>query len=471
MLEKYKLQANSWLSRLFSMKEKWALVYGRETFSADITTTQRSESMNNSIKRYVSYKYDLLRFFRHFRRLVDDRRYKELIADFKASHTTPALSFPVKILKDASKVYTPAVFKWFQVELCKAHDCTSKLFSDIGSMRVYEVNAHGKNFHHTVKFNSLDSTITCSCKKFEFAGILCSHALKVLSTNDVKTIPRQYILKRWRKDIRDQIPKVSCPNSNDDDDLKGKIARRYRDLARLHIELATITVESDEAYEISLNSVQKTLVDVKTSLRTRQKPPEDISVINNNTHEVVIDEFGEHIVKGIKTKEKIVRKEDSIRPKNALEKLVGKKRSKKDVDISPRHQREPQIDQLNVTPQCVDSIRIPASQNQMNEQIPQYALLNGVQIPHDLPFHPQFNSVAFPPRMQFTSPILCPTMQFTPPYQYQQILGGSNVGASYHQGSMMTYQPPLTSDLNRVPSASTTSTEEHNLLNINQDGS
>ncbi|XP_065877113.1 protein FAR-RED IMPAIRED RESPONSE 1-like [Euphorbia lathyris] len=375
MLEKYKLQANSWLSRLFSMKEKWALVYGRETFSADITTTQRSESMNNSIKRYVSYKYDLLRFFRHFRRLVDDRRYKELIADFKASHTTPALSFPVKILKDASKVYTPAVFKWFQVELCKAHDCTSKLFSDIGSMRVYEVNAHGKNFHHTVKFNSLDSTITCSCKKFEFAGILCSHALKVLSTNDVKTIPRQYILKRWRKDIRDQIPKVSCPNSNDDDDLKGKIARRYRDLARLHIELATIAAESDEAYEIALNSVQKTLVDVKTSLRIRQKPPEDLSVINNNTHEVVIDEFGEHIVKGIKTKEKIVRKEDSIRPKNALEKLVGKKRSKKDVDISPRHQREPQIDQLNVTPQCVDSIRIPASQNQMNEHVPHFSTI------------------------------------------------------------------------------------------------
>ncbi|XP_065876597.1 protein FAR1-RELATED SEQUENCE 5-like [Euphorbia lathyris] len=302
MLEKYKLEDNTWLSRLFDVKEKWALVYGRGTFSADITTTQRSESMNNSIKRYVTYKYDLLRFFRHFQRLVDDRRYKELIADFRASHTIPTLSFPVKILKDAAKVYTPALFKWFEVELCKAHDCTFKLFNDIGTMRIYEVTAHGKCFHHIVTFDLADNTISCSCKKFEFAGILCSHALKVLSTNDVKTIPSQYISKRWRKDIKDQVPKESYPNINDDDDddRKGKIARRYRDFARLHTELTTIAAESDEAYEIASNALHMTLADVKTHLRTCQKPPEDITVINNTTHEVVNDEFGEHIVKGIK---------------------------------------------------------------------------------------------------------------------------------------------------------------------------
>ncbi|PRQ24833.1 putative transcription factor FAR family [Rosa chinensis] len=172
MLEKYNLQENKWLGRLFDLKEKWALVYGRETFCADITTTQRSESMNNSIKKYVSYKYDLLRFFRHFQRLLDDRRYNESVANFKSSQTTPALSFPVKILRNAAKVYTPAVFKWFQVELCKAHDCTLKLFGEIGTMRIYEVTAHGKRFHHTVTFDSVDNNISCTCKKFEFAGIL-----------------------------------------------------------------------------------------------------------------------------------------------------------------------------------------------------------------------------------------------------------------------------------------------------------
>ncbi|XP_050387392.1 protein FAR1-RELATED SEQUENCE 9-like [Argentina anserina] len=298
MLEKYNLQENKWLDRLFELKEKWALVYGRETFCADITTTQRSESMNNCIKRYVSYKYDLLRFFRHLQRLLDDRRYNELVADFKATHTTPALAFPVKILKNAAKVYTPTVFQWFQTELCKAHDYSLKLFSDIGTMSIYEVTAHGKRFHHVVTFDSGDNTISCSCKKFEFAGILCSHALKVLSANNVKTIPSQYISKRWRMDFKDERAKVSSPNANDDDQ-EAKIARRYRELARLHAEIATTTAETDEAYEIAIVALNKTLVDVKASLkeRTNQEAPQFKSQIINSAPEDVVDD---HRVRGIK---------------------------------------------------------------------------------------------------------------------------------------------------------------------------
>ncbi|KAJ1392528.1 FAR1 DNA-binding domain [Sesbania bispinosa] len=41
MLEKYDLQDNSWLKQTFALKEKWALVYGRANFCADMTTIQR----------------------------------------------------------------------------------------------------------------------------------------------------------------------------------------------------------------------------------------------------------------------------------------------------------------------------------------------------------------------------------------------------------------------------------------------
>jgi zinc finger SWIM domain-containing protein 3 len=41
----------------------------------------------------------------------------------------------------------------------------------------------------------LESSVKCSCKKFEFAGILCSHALKVLDINNIKSVPQMYILK------------------------------------------------------------------------------------------------------------------------------------------------------------------------------------------------------------------------------------------------------------------------------------
>ncbi|XP_008373006.1 protein FAR1-RELATED SEQUENCE 5-like [Malus domestica] len=45
-------------------------------------------------------------------------------------------------------------------------------------------------------------TILCSCKKFEFDGILCAHALKLYNDLDLSSIPSNYYLKRWSKDAK-----------------------------------------------------------------------------------------------------------------------------------------------------------------------------------------------------------------------------------------------------------------------------
>ena len=83
----------------------------------------------------------------------------------------------------------------------------------------------------------------------------------------------------------------------------------------------------------------------------------------------------------MKIKERIVRKEDSIRPKNALEKLLGNKRHMKEVDTSSRHHREPELDCSNVTSTCVPPTQVQLhltqemerlthpSQNLLNEQV------------------------------------------------------------------------------------------------------
>ena len=74
---------------------------------------QGSESMNNQIKKYIAYNYDLLLFFHHFQRLVDDRRYEKLKEDFKATQSRPSLAHPVEILKHEASFYTHAKFKLF----------------------------------------------------------------------------------------------------------------------------------------------------------------------------------------------------------------------------------------------------------------------------------------------------------------------------------------------------------------------
>ena len=45
-------------------------------------STQSSESFNTSLKPYVKSHYDVIEFFKHFDRLLNDKRYKEIKAEY-----------------------------------------------------------------------------------------------------------------------------------------------------------------------------------------------------------------------------------------------------------------------------------------------------------------------------------------------------------------------------------------------------
>ncbi|XP_059441992.1 protein FAR1-RELATED SEQUENCE 5-like [Corylus avellana] len=113
MLKKYNLMNNKWLDGIFDVKEKWAMVYGRHMFTADMKSTQRSESMNNVLKKYLKAKYNLLRFLEHYSKLLADKRHQELQAEFKMSQTTTILKVDVEMLRHVVKLYTPEVFQMF----------------------------------------------------------------------------------------------------------------------------------------------------------------------------------------------------------------------------------------------------------------------------------------------------------------------------------------------------------------------
>ncbi|KAG5625747.1 hypothetical protein H5410_010965 [Solanum commersonii] len=46
-----------------------------------------------------------------------------------------------------------------------------------------------------------EGIVSCSCHQFEFSGILCCHALRVLSTGNCFQIPERYLPHRERLDI------------------------------------------------------------------------------------------------------------------------------------------------------------------------------------------------------------------------------------------------------------------------------
>jgi zinc finger SWIM domain-containing protein 3 len=245
-------------------------------------TTQRSESMNNELKRYISVKYDMLTFFHHFERLVADKRFEEVRCDFKATQTSPKLKAEASyMLRQAVSTYTPAIFKLFQEQVLRTLNYDTFLCDGSGEEeKVYIVKFHGTQRDHVVRFFPQEEKVSCSCKKFEFAGIHCSHCLKVLDINNIKHIPEKYILKRWTIDAK--VLDITTKR-NQHEDPKARMSNRYRDLCKMFMKIAARAAESDESYDTAANCAEQLAQDVEKCLKIRVDPELNNSSTTNGT--------------------------------------------------------------------------------------------------------------------------------------------------------------------------------------------
>lgn len=53
-----------------------------------------------------------------------------------------------------------------------------------------------KAFFFKVYFDKENGEICCSCSRFHFRKFLCKHAITIIIRNDMKVLPKKYIL--WR---------------------------------------------------------------------------------------------------------------------------------------------------------------------------------------------------------------------------------------------------------------------------------
>ena len=95
------------------------MVYGRNTFSASKKSTQLSESFNSLLKDYLKSDLDIVQFFKHFQRAVDDVCYNEVRANYDMSRKIPILKVNAPLLRHARDIYIGTVFIMFQDEFKK----------------------------------------------------------------------------------------------------------------------------------------------------------------------------------------------------------------------------------------------------------------------------------------------------------------------------------------------------------------
>ncbi|KAI3923853.1 hypothetical protein MKW92_007825 [Papaver armeniacum] len=221
LLKDYKLTDNDWLQGIYDLREKWAQVYSHSYFCAGITTTQRSESINKFLKAYFCNGKLLLRQFVHqYSKAMTDRREKVLEEEFNTQRTSPILISHWNVVREAAKFYTRKMFSLFHEEVTLIIGLLLELEKEDGVLRIYKAKDIGDVRRvRTLTYNSIENSVSCSCRKFEFSGILCAHALKVFHDLEYKNLPSQYYLKRWSREATNEVVfDVSgdlIPNDND----------------------------------------------------------------------------------------------------------------------------------------------------------------------------------------------------------------------------------------------------------------
>jgi zinc finger SWIM domain-containing protein 3 len=168
LLCEYKLKDNKWMSKLYDLRKKWAAVH-RDSFTADMNSTQRSEGMNNVFKKRFRRKLGISELLEESDKVSASLRNNELDEDFQSRRKSPVTYIP--LLKTAAESYTRRMYEEFEDEFNEQFSFSCKLLHMEGSILTYTVTHMYSDYGAIVVFNKADITITCACRKYESIGM------------------------------------------------------------------------------------------------------------------------------------------------------------------------------------------------------------------------------------------------------------------------------------------------------------
>jgi hypothetical protein len=177
LLAKYNIENNSWMANLYALRAKWAATY-RDSFTADMNSTQRSEGMNNVFKKRFRRKLGLSELLVECEKVVASLRSNELDADFQSRRKNPVPYIRnLPMLNTAAESYTRRMYSEFEEEFKRQFTLTCDLLEATGTNLTFFVKYMESDRGATVVLNTEDSTITCSCRMFESIGMCTIYIL------------------------------------------------------------------------------------------------------------------------------------------------------------------------------------------------------------------------------------------------------------------------------------------------------
>lgn len=284
LVSDYDLENNLWLEELYASREKWALVYRKDTFCATMVSMQWGDVMKSHFRKYFNRKLPLSKFLEQYKKSMIQLREKELFEDYQSRQTKPVLLVDTPILNEAAESFTRQIYMDFEHEFKSQLLCFCEHVGMDGTVYTFRVSLSDKHHFGLVEFNPANFTVSCSCKKFETVGILCMHSLKVLNTNNVLHLPPQYLVKRWTKYANVGMAFDTHQSSTDG---RETMALQYNRVCHKAVTIATKSAFSEDSLEIFEHELDSLALEVEHILRNDPSKRQDIAVEDDMRHNML----------------------------------------------------------------------------------------------------------------------------------------------------------------------------------------
>lgn len=284
LISKYSLMNNSsWIEDLYACREKWSLVYCKNSFCATMTSKEWRDTMDNNFKMLFYRKLPPSKFMVQYHRALNQLREKEFCEDHESRVCKSSLLADIPTLVEAAESYTRAIYKDFEQEYKSQLACLCEPVGIERNIYTFRVSIPHKRSFGVVEFDSSNVSVACSCKKFESMGILCMHALKVLNYNNILHLPTRYLLKRWTKHAKDNDGVATEQQLNAEDDQTVLDLHYMSHVVRKAIALAVKSAFSKEALELVERRLDRCMVETDSTLPNAppDKQLEDVIIVHN----------------------------------------------------------------------------------------------------------------------------------------------------------------------------------------------
>ncbi|GLT75003.1 hypothetical protein SLA2020_467610 [Shorea laevis] len=263
MIQRHGIRDHEWIKTLYEDRKRWVPVYLKEVFFSGMLPIQPNEVVPSIFEGYLDKGTPLKEFLDKYDQALHENHQVEASADMESHNSGYMLKSRCYFMLQLSKLYTNDMLRKFEREIEGMYRvfCTRQITYE-GPIITYmvreQVEVDGdrretKDFE--VLYNANEMDVLCVCGLFNFRGYLCRHALSVLNKNGIEEIPPQYILSRWRKDIkRTYVPNLSHGGI----DVNNPV-HRYDHLYKCIVQVIEEGRKSQDRYKDTLQALDEIL--------------------------------------------------------------------------------------------------------------------------------------------------------------------------------------------------------------------